>query len=146
MCFKNSFILIFILLIGCSGEGLLDDSVGLKPKLIVRIQNQSQFELHHVYLYADSSTYLAEESFLTNDTLPINAILELQKHFDEPAYRVTVSRQKNKDSELFSYTSAFAFEIKENTLVEYFDDQFRISFLSDEEINQGRIKPEPPLK
>ena len=104
------------------------DSSGSPSSSLVElvVSNQSQFQLHHVFVYPPYKHYKDVKSLIATP-LPIGN--RTTTKVPPGSYMVTVTRLKNKDSSLLAYTTRFSFEVSHATLVECFDDSFRRKLL-----------------
>lgn len=114
---------------GCSPMDKDDD--GLDNETVIttielEISNRSQFELHHVFVYDSDLTY-QESTSLIESPLPIEQSMSIT--LDKGKYRVTITRQKNKDSGLLAFTTGPPLDLRSDSLLEYFDTQFRLTKL-----------------
>lgn len=123
-------IITLILLYGCGGDGSSGDG---DISYFVRIENQSQFDIHHLFIYSEEQTYFNVESMLEEGEL-LAAEGGFKEFFLSPQtgqyYRVTVTRQLHQFSELYAYTTGDILTINENSILTYFDNQFRLESYS----------------
>ena len=120
---------------GCASTDDSADLSGSQSSSLVElvVSNQSQFQLHHVFVYPPYKHY-KDVTSLIHSPLPIGSQITTKVISD--SYMVTVTRLKNKDSSLLAYTTRFSFEVSHATLVECFDDSFRRKLM--ESVNASR--------
>ena len=115
---------------GCASTDDSADLSGSQSSSLVElvVSNQSQFQLHHVFVYPPYKHYKdTDVTSLIATPLPIGN--RTTTKVTPGSYMVTVTRLKNKDSSLLAYTTRFSFEVSHATLVECFDDSFRRKLL-----------------
>lgn len=111
-------VLLFAGLCCCSADKI----VNVPTSYDLVISNKSQFELHHIYVYAPGKHYKEGES-LIDAPLAVDGSITLNK--EKGSYKVTVTRLKNKDGPLLAYTTPEPIDLASDSLLEYFDEQFR---------------------
>ncbi len=122
-------LLLFLVLftLGCAVDEE-DSAPGKEPEVSeysLTIQNRSQFDLYHVFVYKSGIYYKNTESLILIPLVEDASVDTIKK---EGEYLVTVTRYKNNSStNLLAYTTAFPININENCTLEYLDHQFRLS-------------------
>jgi len=104
-------------------------SASLNEQFELCLWNRSQFELHHLFVHGPYQSYQETDSEL-NSTMAIDG--KWKKAISGGNRNITVTRQKNQESQLFAYTTADPININKAVLIEYFDEFFRSSELSEE--------------
>ena len=119
-------VILGLLAVSCGVEAPPDDDTGT-PTITyhtLTIQNQSQFLLHHVFIYPTDLTY--QDSDPCTENLAVDASFDIS--LEKGEYMATVTA-KTTDGPLLAYTTAFPFHLTSDSLLEYFDSQYRFRSL-----------------
>lgn len=115
---------------GCSSGEDTPDSFST---YLLRIENQSQFDIHHVFIFSEDKTYTETQSLLLDGEILTANGGYIDREVTPEAnvgYRVTVTRKTNQYSDLNAYTTGDILSISEDSLLTYYDSQFRLSSLN----------------